>query len=102
MDAVPDRVHLDHLQRLPVLTMEKLLTLKQVSELLGSRDPKGRLARNLRSQGILEAAKFGRVLMFKESSVRAYIESQFALQNPKGKKKGCPEKTSKYEHSTVH
>lgn len=61
--------------------MERLLTLKEVCELMGSRDPKGRMVRNLRTEGKLEAAKFGRSLMFKESSVKKYIEEQFERQN---------------------
>lgn len=60
--------------------MERLLTLKEVCQMLGSTDPKGRMVRNLRSQGKLDAAKFGRQLMFKESSVKEYIEKQFENQ----------------------
>lgn len=61
--------------------MEKLLSLKEVSELIGSRDPKGRQARELRKKGLIKGAKFGRQLMFTESSVRDYINRTFALQN---------------------
>lgn len=61
--------------------MEKLLTLKEVCDLIGSRDPKGRQVRELRKKGIIEGAKFGRQLMFKESSVRDYIEKTFKQQN---------------------
>ena len=35
------------------MDMIKLLTLKEVSELLGSKDPKGRMVRELRRKGIL-------------------------------------------------
>jgi len=61
-------------------TMEKLLTLKEVCELLGSEDPKGRKVRELWKRGELEGAKFGRKLMFKQSSVEDYIDAQFRLQ----------------------
>ena len=61
--------------------MEKLLTLKQVCEIVGCNDPKGRYVRNLRDKGILEAAKFGRHLMFTESSVRRFVEGEFKKQN---------------------
>ena len=61
--------------------MERLLTLKEVCQMLGSTDPKGRMVRNLQPEGKLEAAKFGRSLMFKESSVKEYIEEQFERQN---------------------
>ena len=63
--------------------MEKLLTLEEVCSILGCNDPKGRYVRNLRDQGLLRAAKFGRRLMFTESSVESFIENQFALQNKK-------------------
>lgn len=61
--------------------MEKLLTLKEVCDLIGSKDPKGRQVRELRKKGFIEGAKFGRQLMFKESSVRDYINRTFAYQN---------------------
>lgn len=61
--------------------MEKLLTLKEVCDLIGSKDPKGRQVRELRKKGFIEGAKFGRQLMFKESSVRDYIEKTFKQQN---------------------
>ena len=61
--------------------MEKLMTLKEVCEVLGSKDPKGRMVRNLRNKGVLDGVKIGRNLMFKESSVNAYIEDQFKKQN---------------------
>lgn len=61
--------------------MEKLLTLQQVCEILGSTDPKGRCVRELRKKGIIEGAKFGRRLLFTESSVENYINSQLAKQN---------------------
>jgi len=60
--------------------MEKLLTLQEVSELLGSEDPKGRKVRDLWKAGYLEGAKFGRRIMFKEKSVQEYIDHQFRLQ----------------------
>lgn len=67
--------------------MEKLLTLKEVCEILGCKDPKGRYVRELRSKGILEGAKFGRNLLFKQSSVERFIEEQFSKQNQKIKKR---------------
>lgn len=60
--------------------MEKLLTLKEVSELLGSEDPKGRKVRNLWKAGYLDGAKFGKRIMFREQSVKEYVEHQFRLQ----------------------
>ena len=67
--------------------MEKLLTLKEVCNILGCNDPKGRYVRNLRDKGVLECAKFGRHLMFTESSVERFIKEQFDKQNPKTKKR---------------
>lgn len=62
--------------------MEKLLSLKEVSELLGySKDPKYRFVRELRKKGELPGAKIGRKLMFKESDVKNYIDYQFKIQN---------------------
>ena len=61
--------------------MEKLLTLQQVCDLLGSTDPKGRMVRELWKQGKIEGAKFGRRLMFKEKSVCDYINRTFSMQN---------------------
>lgn len=61
--------------------MEKLLTLSEVCQLIGSRDPKGRQVRELRKKGLIKGAKFGRQLMFTESSVRDYISRTFAYQN---------------------
>jgi len=61
--------------------MEKLLTLKEVSEIFGCDDPKGRYVRELRKRGLIDGAKFGNKLLFKESSVRSFIENQFEIQN---------------------
>ena len=61
--------------------MEKLLTLQEVSQILGSTDPKGRQARELWKKGYLNAAKIGRRLMFTETSVREYINYQIRSQN---------------------
>ena len=62
--------------------MEKLLTCKEVSEILGySDDPKCRFVREWRKKGLLEAARIGKKLMFKQSSVEEYIEHQFLIQN---------------------
>ena len=62
--------------------MERLLTLKEVSTILGhTSDPKGRFVRELRKRGLIEGAKIGNKLLFKESSVERFIENQFALQN---------------------
>ena len=63
--------------------MEKLLTLREVCSILGCDDPEGRYVRNLRDDGVLEGARIGRKLMFKESSVERFIESQFAKQKVK-------------------
>lgn len=61
--------------------MEKLLTLKEVCDILGCDDPKGRYVRELRKKGIIDGAKFGNKLLFKESSIRDFIDKQFELQN---------------------
>lgn len=62
--------------------MEKLLSLKEVSEILGhSKDPKYRFVRELRKKGLLDGAKIGNKLMFKQSDVENYIEYQFQKQN---------------------
>lgn len=63
--------------------MEKLLTLQEVCSILGCNDPKGRYVRNLRDDGLLEGARIGRRLMFKQSSVEKFIEDQFAKQKVK-------------------
>ena len=59
----------------------KLLTLQEVSQMFGSNDPKGRMVRNLRAEGKLEAVKIGRRLLFTERSVEEYIRSQLRMQN---------------------
>lgn len=62
--------------------MEKLLTLKEVSEMLGyTKDPKYRFVRNLRTKGILPGVKIGQRILFKESDVENYVEYQFEIQN---------------------
>ncbi len=62
--------------------MEKLLTLKEVSEILGcTKDPKCRFVRDLRKKGELPGAIIGNKLMFRESDVEEYIEWQFKKQN---------------------
>lgn len=61
----------------------ELLTLKEVCQMLGCHDPKGRYVRNLRSKGILKGAKFGRNLMFDKASVDEFIRSEFEKQNKK-------------------
>lgn len=61
--------------------MERLLTCKEVSQLLGYQDPKFRFVKELRKKGLLEGAKIGGRLMFKESDVEDYIEHQFSIQN---------------------
>ena len=64
--------------------MERLLSCKEVSEMLGyHNDAKCRFVRDLRRKGILEGARIGKKLMFKESSVEEYIEHQFRIQNKK-------------------
>lgn len=47
---------------------------------MGCRDHKGGMVRNLWKKGLIEGAKFGRYLMFKESSVEEYINKQFEYQ----------------------
>ena len=67
--------------------MEKLLTLKEVSEILGyTKDPKYRFVRDLRKKGILNGAKIGNKLLFKETDVENFIEHQFRIQNIKWKR----------------
>lgn len=61
--------------------MKKLLTLKEVCDILGCTDPKGRYVRDLRKKGLIVGAKFGTKLLFTESSVNEFIEHQFAIQN---------------------
>ena len=61
--------------------MEKLLTLKEVCEIFGCTDPKGRYVRDLRTAGKIEGARFGRKLMFTASSVEAFIKSELKKQN---------------------
>lgn len=61
--------------------MEKLLTLKEVCEIFGCTDPKGRYVRDLRSAGKIEGARFGRKLMFTASSVESFIETELKRQN---------------------
>lgn len=62
--------------------MERLLTLKEVSEILGhSKDPKGRFVRELWKKGEIPAAKIGNKLMFRESDIKQYINYQFNSQN---------------------
>ena len=64
--------------------MERLLTLREVSTILcHDSDPKGRFVRELRNKGLIEGAKIGGKLLFKESSVKNYIDTQFAMQNKK-------------------
>lgn len=63
--------------------MEKLLTLKEVAEMLGCTDSKGRYIRELKKKGIIEGAKFGNKWLFKESSIENFIEHQFEIQNRK-------------------
>lgn len=63
--------------------MEKLLTLRQVSEMFGCNDPKGRMVRNLRAKGILPGIKIGTRLLFKESDVQEYIDNLYEEQNKK-------------------
>ena len=72
--------------------MERLLTLKEVSTILcHADDPKGRFVRELRKKGLIEGAKIGNKLLFKESSVQRYIDEQFDMQN----KRAC------YRHAPV-
>lgn len=59
----------------------RLLTLKEVNSVLGRRDKKCRFVHQLRDEGVLTGAYIGGKLMFKESEVREYIESEFERQN---------------------
>ena len=62
--------------------MEKLLTLKEVSEILGyTKDKKYRFVRELRKRGEIPAVKIGNRLLFKEQDVKDYIDYQFKKQN---------------------
>lgn len=62
--------------------MERLLTIKEVSEMLGyTQDTQYRFVRSLRKKGLLAGAKIGNKLMFRRSDVEAYIENQFKIQN---------------------
>ena len=63
----------------------KLLSLKEVCQMVGCTDPKGRYVRNLRAQGKIQGAKFGTHLMFTEESVNRFIENEFRKQNPQKK-----------------
>jgi len=63
--------------------MEKLLNLKEVCQILGCEDPKGRYVRELWKHGHIEGAKFGNKLMFKERSVQEFIDHQFDIQQIK-------------------
>lgn len=65
--------------------MERLLTIKEVSEMLGyTQDTQYRFVRSLRKKGLLVGAKFGNRLMFKKSDVEDFVEKQFAIQNKGG------------------
>ena len=62
--------------------MERLLTIKEVSEMLGyDADTQCRFVRGLRKKGLLVGAKIGNRLVFKKSDVEDFIEKQFAIQN---------------------
>lgn len=62
--------------------MEKLLTIKEVSEILGyTKDNQYRFVRKLRKDGYLQGVKIGTKLLFKEADVERFIEKQFEIQN---------------------
>lgn len=66
--------------------MERLLSLKEVSEILGyTKDNQYRFVRRLRKDGYLQGVKIGNKLLFKKSDVEDFIEHQFAIQNKGGK-----------------
>jgi len=69
--------------------MEKLLTLKEVCDIFGITDPKGRFVRDLRTKGLLQGAKIGKKLYFKESDVIEFIDEQFDKQNKRRLTKGA-------------
>ena len=71
--------------RKEVRLLEKLLTLKDVSEILGyTKDTQYRFVRALRKNGNLPSVKIGNKILFKESDVEDFIEHQFAIQNKGG------------------
>lgn len=62
--------------------MEKMLTLKDVSEILGyTKDDQYRAVRRLRSSGRLRGVKIGKKILFKESDLEDFIETQYRIQN---------------------
>ena len=62
--------------------MEKMLTLEDVSIMLGyKKDGQYRPVRKLRKDGILRSVKIGKKILFKESDVEEYIEHQYRIQN---------------------
>lgn len=65
--------------------MEKLLSTKEVSEILGyTKDPKFRFVRDLWKAGKIEGAKIGKRLMFRQESIEKYVNEQFEKQNKRG------------------
>ena len=61
--------------------MEELLNMKEVCQILGCEDEKGRYVRDLVKKGYIVGAKFGNRWMFKKSSIDEFIEHQFTIQN---------------------
>lgn len=61
--------------------MQKLLSTQEVSQLLGSRDPKGRMVRNLWKRGEITGARIGQKILFTADSVDDYIRKRFRDQN---------------------
>lgn len=59
----------------------ELLTLEEVSAILGSKDKKGRFVRNLRKSGQLPAIKVGRNLMFFPKDIEQYLARERRRQN---------------------
>ena len=64
--------------------MEKMLTLEDVSLILGyKKDGQYRAVRKLRKDGKLRGVKIGKKILFKESDLEDFIENQYRIQNKK-------------------
>lgn len=63
----------------------ELLTLQEVNQIFGLKDPKARYVRNLYKKGLITGAKFGRNLLIEKRSVDDFIAREIRLQNPKVK-----------------
>ena len=61
--------------------MERLLTILEVSEMLGKGKKKSRFVYELARKRIIPCAKIGGQFLFKTSDVEDYIDTQFSRQN---------------------